>query len=443
MLKPGWFLEYTPEEQLIYKELVDNIEYIFSKSSYINIQTPAVESNNVLLAKWWEEASKQIFWLYWLAQWIEDPKSYSLHFDHTIPFARYVIDYYNELSFPFKKYQIWKVRRWERQQKWRFKEFTQADIDVIWNQEKFDNIFHYDSEIVVVLYTALLKIKKKLWLNVDFIININNKKIISSFLDAISKDDNQKNNLAILIDKYEKITKDEFYKESNALWLSYDDIEKLLSLISSDFDISELDSISDIVSSDEYTAWINELKITISQILAISESIWIDMNYKINLWIIRGLDYYTWMVFETFVSWYEGFWSVCSWGRYDWLTKFLDPKKDCSWVGWSIWVDRLLSLILDKWLVNKEFSLWPDYFFINFDDTYTDILSILSVFYKKWYKIEIYPFEDKFKKQLQLANKKWAKNVVIFWEKEKQDWVIIIKNMETWEEEKLSINKFI
>ena len=134
VLRPGWFPEYSPAEQLVFDDIKKIIEANYSQYGFAHIETPAVETTSVLLAKNGEDAGKQIFWLYGLAQGNEDTKDYALHFDLTVPFARYILDRENDITFPFKRYQIQPVRRGERSQRGRFKEFWQSDIDVIWQE---------------------------------------------------------------------------------------------------------------------------------------------------------------------------------------------------------------------------------------------------------------------------------------------------------------------
>ncbi len=116
MFRPSWFPEYSPSEQLVFDAVKEIIEKNYAQYWFAHIQTPAVEANKVLLSKNGEDAGKQIFGLYGLAQWTEDTKDYALHFDLTVPFARYVLDWENEITFPFKRYQIQPVWRGERSQ---------------------------------------------------------------------------------------------------------------------------------------------------------------------------------------------------------------------------------------------------------------------------------------------------------------------------------------
>lgn len=442
MFKVWWFNEYSIENQVVYDAFLDLIELNFKKFNYNHIETPVVEKNEVLLSKWWEDISKQIFGLYWLAQWVDDIKKYSLRFDQTIPFARFVVDNFSNLLFPFKKYQIWKVRRWERQQKWRFKEFTQADIDVIRNQKKFDNLFYYDAEIIVVLCMTIFDIVGVCDKKIDFTVNINNKLIIESILKKISSSEIIEKKLVWIVDKFHKLSKSNFIEELSKNSVSDEDIDFLVSILSKEIFFEDLPDILNLIDDDNYRKWVNDLISLLEILLLISSSLGIDIKYKIDFSIIRGFDYYTGTVFEIFIDEFPEFWSICSWWRYDKLTNSLSSKINCSWVGGSIGIDRLYSIFLDKKITfsQKDFQIWPDYFFLNFDETNKEILSIMLSFLKKWKSVEIYPFEDKFKKQLDFANKRLSKNVVIFWQNEKSNNYYIIKNMKTWNEQKILIN---
>ena len=123
MYRVWGFVDYCPDKQVFFDKILNIVEKVYSSFSYLKIYTPAVEKNSVLTSKWWDEVLGQIFWLYWLKQGCNDLKKYSLRFDLTIPFARYVLDWKDKIQFPFKRYQIQPVWRWERSQKWRYKEF--------------------------------------------------------------------------------------------------------------------------------------------------------------------------------------------------------------------------------------------------------------------------------------------------------------------------------
>jgi len=256
VLRPGWFPEYSPAEQLVFDQIKAIIEANYSQYGFAHIQTPAVEPNTVLLAKNGEDAGKQIFWLYGLAQGKDDTKEYSLHFDLTVPFARYVLDREQELTFPFKRYQIQPVRRGERSQRGRFKEFRQADVDVIWQEnEKWSigkNLF-YDAEMLVVIAKTLHEIVAKFLSDKPFSLHINNRYLLAGFFSQF--DEKVVPQLYSLLDKYYKIPFDVFQKELKELVPAVD-VKKIVAFVQSDFE--RLDP--NLVDNENYRKGYQELQ---------------------------------------------------------------------------------------------------------------------------------------------------------------------------------------
>lgn len=443
MLKVSWFPELTPQEKIIEEKILDIIKKNYQQVGYTPIETPAVERNQVLTAKGWNEVSKQIFWLYGLAQGCEkDTKDYSLHFDLTVPFARYVVDHKGELNFPFKRSQIQKVWRGERAQKWRFREFYQADIDVIWNETRWENQMNsdennlqnlfqspnlfYDAEIIFTLVKTLKDIFQNLSLDYSFKVRLNNKKIISWFIKDLNLED-KIIEITTIIDKKDKVSPEEFVKLLEKEALSQDQINKIQQFINQDLQTAEKLS-----TNEEYLTGLEELK----QVIKFLEQLGIS-EYEVDFGIVRGLDYYTWTVFETFIDEERQLGSIASGGRYENFTKFIDPKTNFSGVWGSIGVSRLESFIFDKIQLNQKTT--SEYLILNFPETTTQCLSLFTKFLKEWKKVEFYPTTDKFKKQLKYADKKWIKYCVILGENELNENCYILKNMETWEQEKIPL----
>jgi len=163
-----------------------------------------VEANTVLLSKNGEETGKQIFGLYGLAQGAEDLKDYSLHFDLTVPFARYVLDRESELTLPFKRYQIQPVRRGERAQKGRFREFFQCDLDVIWRKDSGKSYLFYDAEVIFNSLLTLQDILEQMEIDDTVVMHISNRKLLAGFLLSVVSQD-QLPSVSSLIDKFHKI----------------------------------------------------------------------------------------------------------------------------------------------------------------------------------------------------------------------------------------------
>lgn len=432
VLRPGWFPEYSPSEQLIFDEVKAIIEANYRQYGFAHIQTPAVEPNTVLLAKNGEDAGKQIFWLYGLAQGNEDTKDYALHFDLTVPFARYVLDWEQELTFPFKRYQIQPVRRGERSQRWRFKEFWQSDIDVIWQENEkwlIGRNLYYDAEMLVVIARTLHDIIAKFLSNKPFTVHINNRYLLAWFFSQF--DQKIVPQLYNLFDKYYKMWFDVFQKELTEL-LPSADVEKIISFVQTHFD--RLDP--NLVDNDVYRKGYQELQ----EVLRFVDGLNQEKKYTI-VWdpcIIRGLDYYTGTVYETLFDDDIALGSISSGGRYENLTWYINPKKsNYSGVGWSIGLSRMVYLILET--MKPEHTTQTEYLFVHFPETIHDILMLANIFIKEGKNVEVYPSAEKLGKQFAYADKKWIPHVVIFGEGEKSLNRYKIKNMKTGEEQEVSL----
>jgi len=432
VLRPGWFPEYSPAEQLVFDQVKMIIESNYRQYGFAHIETPAVESNSVLLAKNGEDAGKQIFWLYGLAQGKDDTKDYALHFDLTVPFARYVLDRENELTFPFKRYQIQPVWRGERSQRGRFKEFWQSDIDVIWQEiEKWilGKNLYYDAEMLVVIAKTLHEIVAKFLSNKPFTLHINNRYLLSWFFSQF--DEKVVPQLYNLLDKYYKMWFDVFQKELAEL-ISPAEVEKILTFVQSNFE--KLDP--NLVNNDNYRKWYQELQ----EVLRFVDGLNQEKKYTI-VWdpcIIRGLDYYTGTVYETLFDDDIALWSISSGGRYENLTGYINPKKsNYSGVGWSIWLSRMVYLILET--MKPQHTTQTEYLFVHFSETLQDILMLANLFVDEGKNIEMYPSADKLGKQFTYADKKWIPHVVILGEWEKLLKRYKIKNMKTGEEREISL----
>ncbi|MDR2190055.1 MAG: hypothetical protein LBP53_02450 [Candidatus Peribacteria bacterium] len=198
-----------------------------------------MEANAVLLAKNGEETGKQIFGLYGLAQGASDLKEYALHFDLTVPFARYVLDREHELTFPFKRYQIQPVRRGERTQKGRFREFFQCDIDVIWRKDGGQAYLYYDAEILVAISQTLQHIIKTMQIDDVPVLHISNRKLLMGFLLSFMNAETA-TAVASLIDKYQKLGAETFRAALKDFALDETSIQKLMTFITTQYHSSSL-----------------------------------------------------------------------------------------------------------------------------------------------------------------------------------------------------------
>lgn len=364
-LRPSGFPEYSPAQQLIFDQVKAIIEQNYQAFGYTHIHTPAVERTEVLLSKSGEETGKQIYGLYGMAQGADDLKDYGLHFDLTVPFARYTLDREHQLTFPFKRYQIQPVWRGERAQKGRFREFFQCDIDVIWKGEK--EYLYYDAEIIATLAQTLAQIFQATQLKDHTVFHINNKKIVRAFLMQLARDEEQAQAISNLIDKVDKIGIEKFSLSLQDLGLDEAIREKILTFIAfSTEHVADLDKLAQLSDDELFQQGISELKSVITLLDEMKENLGIQLHYLIDMKIIRGLDYYTGTIFEaTFAG--QSLGSICGGGRYANLTGYIDPKRQeyCG-VGGSIGISRILSRIFDEQEVKK--ATVADYLILQFDE---------------------------------------------------------------------------
>lgn len=419
MLRPWWFPEYSPAEQKIFDSFIDILRKHFEQSNYAHIHTPAVEPVDIL-SRWGDIFDKQVFGLYGLAQVSqgeEDYKDYALHFDLTIPFARYVLDHMNELTFPFKRYQMQPVWRGERQKRGRYKELRQFDIDAIWRADMNAGVW-YDAETISVMYRALQEVFTHYQLQKNIIVKVSHIRIINAILSGRGTTDEQnKKVLVTLDDRYKR--SDEDNKKLLDDCLTTDQSLFLQNIIAS----------GDMSLIQEYE-WYAEL----SQITLYLSQMWVQREFALP--IVRGHAYYTGMVTEFFDMDDIALGAIAGGGRYEKLTDFIDPKQSFSGVGVSV-SNRVMELLLHSDQKTEDQS--ESYFFLNFDTTQNDIIWLYNKFLSEGKVCELYPVEAKFGKQLEYADKKGMTYAVILGDGEKENNHYIIKNMKTGEQEKIPI----
>jgi histidyl-tRNA synthetase len=418
-LRISWFPEWLPPEQRIENKMKDIIWNEYEKYWYVNIETPAVERNDVLTSKSWSDVSKQIFGVYWLAQGSDDLKDYSLHFDLTVPLARYVIDNEADLWFPFKRYQIQKVWRGERQQKWRFKEFYQCDIDVI---DKNVDI-KYDSEIIDILFKTLKSIFWKFNIKKEIFVRLNNRKLFDALFDSIDIDQNKRNEIMKLFDNYYKMDSETF---KNMLRdIVWKDADKILNFFSFDIDTIDCNTI-------DYDDAVKQALSEIKNVHTCLKEKWV--NFKFDPYIVRWLDYYTWTIFEMFVEWYENIGSICSGWRFDNLVKYIREKKweswqDFEWVGWSIGLTRMLSTFLQEWIIDSNESL-ADVIIFNLDDNANKYREeIANILRNSNLRVDHYLKSEKIDKQFKYAENKNIPFGIFAGEKEEKSWKVVLRDL--------------
>ena len=407
---PG-FMELLPKEQQIFNDIVSKITRVYEDNGCLAIDTPIIEKSEVLLAKSGGETEKQVY------SFQKGKNNLALRFDLTVPFARYVAQYYNDLVFPFKRYQIGKVYRGERNQKGRYREFYQCDIDVIGKGK-----LSIDNDVWVISLAS--KAFKAIGLT-NYKFQISNRKILKGILSELKIEN--VNEVMILIDKYDKIGKEVFTSELENL-IGSEKSEYLNNILDiSGSNEKVLENLFNLNIKNEYfIEGLRELKKVnlMLGILGVN-----DDEFKINLKIIRGLDYYTGTVFETILVGNESYGSICSGGRYDNLAeKYTDNVL--PGVGISIGVTRLFFVLkeigfIDKYNIENKI----DYLILPIGETIEYCGEVLKNLQGKGYKANIYFEEDSLKKKMNYANKLGVSNVILIGEEEVGKGEVKVKNM--------------
>ncbi len=287
-------MELLPQDQLAFNKMLDTIRESFELCGFMPLDTPVIEKAEILMAKGGKETEQQTY------SFTKGDTDLALRFDFTVPFARYVSQRFNELSFPFKRYQIGKVFRGERPQKGRFREFYQCDIDII-DRDNLASI--YDAEIVAVTYTTFEKLKIG-----GFLIKINNRKLLAGYIEDLGLEKNVKEILRE-IDKIEKIGEDKVEEDLQEIGASAQQTRKILDFIKIEGTPEEILKKLKLlkIENETFEKGVEETEELVKNIgyMNIPQSYW-----EIDLSIARGLDYYTGTVFETVLKEYPEFGSV-------------------------------------------------------------------------------------------------------------------------------------
>lgn len=431
------FPENLPEEQILEDKYKDIIKKNYLWAWFNSIETPVVEREEVLCSKWAND--NEIYGIHRLNGEKWDDSWLGLRYDLTVPLARYVALYNDKLVYPFKRFQIQKVYRWERAQKWRYREFYQADIDTIWNWELIQLA---DVEIIATIYNALRELD--FW---KFTININHKEFLIGYLKYLKVKEDKLLDIIAIIDKKDKVDTDKetFPKTKASLFLELKDeqvCDKIIEFIKlwNKGNYEEIEKFIWIDSSEECIKWLTFIKIIYYSLL----QLWVSKEFiKVNPSISRGLNYYTWMVFETFVDWYENMGSIASGWRYDNLTwNFI--KNKYPWTGWSIGLSRLLAVLKEIGKIDAKRKTLTDVLVLNlFNESAEQCLKILWSLRNAWINTEFYLWVSKIAKQLKYAESKWIKFVIILWEDEIKKWVVTVKNMDIKEQIEIKMSDLI
>lgn len=421
---PG-FMELLPKDQVVFNRLVDIIKTNFEKYGFLPIDTPVLEKAEVLLAKGGGETEKQVY------AFTKGTTDIAMRFDLTVPLARYTVEHFSDLNFPFKRYQIGKVYRGERAQKGRYREFYQCDIDIIGNG-KISLV--NDAECPAVIYSIFREFNFG-----RFTININNRKILNGFFKSLEVKSIEE--VMRIIDKIDKIGADNVKEELAKVGMSAENIDKLISFIEIDGTKEEIiEALKNFdCDNEDFIQGVEELETVVKYMRAYGVE---DDYFKINLKIARGLDYYTGTVYETFLDDHRELGSVSSGGRYDNLAGYYTTNL-MPGVGMSIGLTRLFSKMQELGLIKETKSEVSDIIIIPMEETMVESIEILSRLQKEGISATIYAESGKMGKKFKYADALDIKYALVIGENEIKSNVYGLKNMDTGEQEDLSIEEII
>lgn len=419
---PG-FMELLPAKQLAFDRMKAIVQNAYESYGFTPLDTPVLELSDVLLAKAGGETEKQIY------RFTKGDTDICMRFDLTVPFSRFVAKNQNDLAFPFRRYCIGKVYRGERPQKGRFREFYQADIDIIGN-EKLSVV--YDAEIPSIMYQVLTTLGLK-----RFHIRMNNRKLLKGFYASLGLEE-QSADILRLVDKIDKIGAENVRLGLKDLNVPLEICDQILSFVeidgTSEEVLSQLSALG--IENEAFKTGCEELKIVSDALMALGVP---QTHYKIDLKITRGLDYYTGTVYETTVDDYPTWGAICSGGRYDNLAENYTDRK-LPGIGMSIGLTRLFDLLDDVNLIRTKGQTPTDVLVLPMGDGVSYPLAVARTLREAGIKTEVYFADVKFKNKMAYANKTGSPYVIILGEDEEKEQVVSLKNMATGEQEIVSLS---
>ena len=406
------FLELLPKEQKVFNSMKEKVESVLRLNGLACLDTPILELSEILLAKAGGETEKQIFRV------IKGDTDMTMRFDLTVPLAKYVSLYKNELTFPFRRYQIGKVFRGERPQKGRLREFYQCDADIIGDGEL---PIEADAEVISILsniYSAL---------NVDAEILVSNRKVLLGLFEEEGLTGKQ-NEILALLDKCEKMGKDACFKEVKEL--AGESAEKI-------FKIFEMKSLIELknsgVQNETYKEGVSELEKVLSLLDVMNVK-----NAKLNLSIIRGLDYYTGTVFEGRLKEFPAI-SIGGGGRYENLASYFSSSK-MPGVGFGMGLTRLFVLLKELGKLEIGGENYSRLAIIPIGDTESFSFNMAAKLRAENVPCEVL-YSRSFKARMNAANKMGVPYIIVVGEDEVASGIFGVKNMQTGETVKVKLEE--
>ena len=418
------FMELLPRPQQQMERMMEILRRSYSLYGFTPLDTPVIESAEVLLAKGGGETEKQIY------RFEKGDADLALRFDLTVPLAKYVALHYNDLSFPFRRYQIGKVYRGERAQRGRFREFYQADIDVI-GDGKLD--ITNEAEIPAIIYRTFSALGLK-----RFQIRVNNRKILNGFYAMLGLTE-RSGDIMRTVDKLDKIgtekvgalLRDELGLEASAV----EEILRFIHIGGSNEEV--LAALSGYEGRNElFDAGLSELKTVVKYLAAFGVP---AENFAVDLTIARGLDYYTGTVYETTLLDHPEIGSVCSGGRYDNLAEYYTDRQ-LPGVGISIGLTRLFYVLGEQGMLNPELPTAPcDVLVLPMTEDLSPAIAAATALREADVRTQLYTEGKKFKAKMNYADKIGVPYVLFLGEDEAKAGAVSVKDMTSGEQQTLPV----
>ena len=417
------FMELLPEKQIQFETMAEILRRTYASYGFAPLDTPAIEDAQILLAKGGGETEKQIY------RFQKGDSDLALRFDLTVPLAKYVALHYSELAFPFRRFQISKVYRGERAQRGRFREFYQADIDII-GDGKLDIL--NEAEIPAIIYKVFTGFGLT-----RFQIRVNNRKILNGFYAMLGLTE-KSGDIMRTVDKLDKIGADKvkaILQEDCGLSAEQaDEILKFTAVQGSNAEV--IAALEGYAGKNElFDQGLAELKAVTANLAAFGVP---EENFAVDLTIARGLDYYTGTVYETTLLDHPEIGSVCSGGRYDNLAGYYIDKA-LPGVGISIGLTRLFYVLDEQGLLNPALPSAPaDALVLPMTESPAPAIALAEKLRGAGLRVQLYGEQKKFKQKMAYANKLGVPFAVLLGEDEINEGVCSVKNMATGEQRKLT-----
>ena len=413
------FMELLPQPQQQMERMMDILRRTYSLYGFTPLDTPVIEASEVLLAKGGGETEKQIY------RFQKGDADLALRFDLTVPLAKYVALHYNDLSFPFRRYQIGKVYRGERAQRGRFREFYQADIDII-GDGKLD--ITNEAEIPAIIYQTFTSLGLK-----RFQIRVNNRKILNGFYAMLGLTE-RSGDIMRTVDKLDKIGAEKvrtlLTDEVGVSAESADEILKFIAITgSNDQVLSALEGYAG--RNETFDEGLDQLKTVVKYLSAFGVP---EENFAVDLTIARGLDYYTGTVYETTLLDHPEIGSVCSGGRYDNLAAYYTDKQ-LPGVGISIGLTRLFYVLGEQGMLNDQLPTAPaDVLILPMTEDLHAAVTLATQLRNAGVRTQLYTEQKKFKAKMNYADKLGVPFVIFLGEDEIAKEQVTVKDMTSGEQ---------